>query len=157
MLIRSAFFAATLLGSSLLAPIQPDVRMPVTQPAATSIAFGPALFPFKIITQDDGKDAAGGWQQTNTRLTFVDGRHLIPQTWTCDVQIGMPMRISSGRKISTSDAARMSADVTTKASITVMHSQASWLGVLYCFALEAEMQRLFKQQYGSLGQRIKVK
>lgn len=157
MLIHSALLAVTLFGAALQGFARPAARMAVVQSAATSITFGPSQFPFKIINQDDGKDAAGGWQEANTRLTFVDGRHLIPQAWTCDVQIGMPIRTSSGRKISTADAAHMSADVATKASIKVMHSQSSWLAVLYCFALEAEMQRMFKQQYGILGQRIKVK
>lgn len=59
--------------------------------------------------------------------------------------------------IAATKAAQMSADVTTKASSKVMHSQASWLPVLYCFALEAEMRALFKKRYGTLGQRIKVK
>lgn len=51
----------------------------------------------------------------------------------------------------------MSRSSTAPASVKVMHSQASWLPVLYCFALEAEMQAMFKKKYGTIGQRIKVK
>jgi hypothetical protein len=157
MFIRSIVLSVALSGPASLSPAWLAESAPSALPApGTSVAFGPSLFVFKTTIPDDGTGQAGGWQETGPRLTFVDGRHLVPHVWTCHVMIGLPLR-TGGVTISAAKAAEMSADVATDASIKVMHKQPNWLPVLYCFALEAEMQALFKTRYGTLGQRIKVK
>lgn len=37
--------------------------------------FSASLFKFKIVVEDDGKNASGGWQAAHTTLALVDGRH----------------------------------------------------------------------------------
>lgn len=120
--------------------------------------FSASLFKFQTIVEDDGKDSAGGWQQTNAILGFSDGRgNIVPQVWTCNVTIGMPLRTTLDGAISASKAAQIAAKVTTDASGAVMDKQTNWLPALFCIAFERAMRDIFKDKYKSLGARVSVK
>ena len=78
--------------------------------------FRASNFSFVTIVADDGKDAAGGWQESNTALAFA---HNLFEIVTCSVRIGMPRRTMAWGTISASTAAVYSADVANTAAAKV--------------------------------------
>ncbi|MDC0749241.1 hypothetical protein [Polyangium mundeleinium] len=119
--------------------------------------FSAALFRFVTIVQDDGTDKAGGWQAAATTLNFVDGRHLFPQGWACQVYIGMPIRHSTHGVIPPQEAARVTAVAATNASTIVMHRRPQWLRALFCLEFEKELLAQLNMQKSGLGATVSAR
>lgn len=117
--------------------------------------FSSSLFAFKTNLADDGKDVAGGWQAAVVTLRFVDARSLIPNTWTCRMRYEVPIRTSQG-PLSPAEAAAITAEVATDASVNVMKTMPSWpVAELYCIRFQKEMLDIFKQgKYRWVGARV---
>lgn len=105
--------------------------------------FSASLFNFKTTLADDGTDAGGGEQKASATLKFIDSRPFIPEIWTCEVTIKMPLRTAKHGTISAKEAAKIAAKVTTRASTYVMHSRSSWQPTLFCSLFGKRMQYLF--------------
>ncbi|MBK8259517.1 MAG: hypothetical protein IPK82_43525 [Polyangiaceae bacterium] len=82
-------------------------------------AFSAAAFPFATVVPDDGAGESGGWQAATAGLKFVRWTSLFPETWTCTVRVGMPLRTAFYGKISAESAATISANVATQAAAAV--------------------------------------
>lgn len=117
-------------------------------------AFSPSLFKFATTIPDDGKDAAGGWQEAVADLQFVDARHILPRIWSCRVKVGMPLRAEMLGRISAESAAGIAAKIASDASFAVMHRQREWLVADFCNQLEKEMRSTFARAWRPLGARI---
>lgn len=118
--------------------------------------FSESLFAFVTIINYDGKSLAGGWQEAVATLRFVDARHFIPQTWTCNVKVGMPIKPEKYGVISATAAASMSAGAATLASVSVMKSRPEWIAALYCGDFKTAMERTLNTTYKDLGARVSV-
>lgn len=121
--------------------------------------FSASLFNFKTTLEDDGKDEGGGEQEASAKLKFIDSRPFIPEIWTCDVTIKMPLRTAKRGTVSAKEAAKIAAKITTRASTTVMHSQSSWQPTLFCSKFGNEMQNLFNHdpEFKGLGGRASAR
>ena len=117
-------------------------------------AFSDSLFQFVTIVNYDGKSVAGGWQEAIATLRFVDARHLIPQTWTCTIKVGLPVKPENYAVISAAAAARMSAAAATTASTIVMKTRPEWIPALYCIHFATAMQLTLNTTYDRLGARV---
>lgn len=111
--------------------------------------FRASNFSFVTIIADDGKDIAGGWQESNTALTFA---HNLFEMVTCPVHIGMPLRAKAWGTISASTAAVYSADVANSAAAIVWPTELP--AGIFCSTLKKEMGTQFKNKYQDLGARI---
>ncbi len=111
-------------------------------------------FHFVVTVEDDGKDAAGGWQTAVKTLSFIetDDESLIPYYFKCPVEIGMPIRSSTRGTISAQHAAAASAAATTEATESLMHSR-NWRGegAAYCRELYRRIQILLQSPPHSIG------
>lgn len=116
--------------------------------------FSDSLFAFFTVINYDGISVAGGWQEAIATLKFVDARHFIPQTWTCTVKVGMPIKPGNYGVISPATAARMSAAAATTASMLVMKSRPEWIPVSYCIQFKEEMELILNTTFPKLGARI---
>jgi len=146
----------------------PSVAAPLAPPPASLTAarshpddhpkvggFSADTFVFKTVVADDGKDIAAGWQAAVATLRFVDARSLLPKTWTCRMRFDVPIRTSERGPVSTAEAATITAEVATTASITVMHSMDSWpVAALYCIKFQAELLAVYSNKYRWLGARV---
>jgi hypothetical protein len=116
--------------------------------------FGSKAFPFVVDVPDDGKDPAGGWQKTTTRLHFVLLHEDLPtRAWWCPRAVGMPSRCAREGRITPSYAAFLSAEIATEASKALL---AGWEGPegLFCFRFTEKMQQLFKDQHPGIGAKV---
>lgn len=116
--------------------------------------FSTSLFKFKKTQEDDG--VGFGWQEAQPTLKFVDGRQDPIQTWSCTINVGMPLRTVKLGQISAEWAAEASANIATDASSTVMHSKDSWTPGAFCKAFKDEMNKLFGSKHEGLGARVTV-
>lgn len=116
-------------------------------------------FHFVVDIKDDGQGVAGGWQIATATLSFivVDGHHLTPYFFKCPIEIGLPIRSASRGRISPQYAARISAEITTEISESLMHGR-DWRGqgAVYCLELYENMeQRFWRPPYDLTGARVK--
>lgn len=111
--------------------------------------FRASNFSFVTIIADDGKDLAGGWQESNTALAFA---HNLFEIVTCSVRIGMPLRTKAWGTISASTAAIYSADVANAAAAKVWPTDLP--SGIFCSTLKKEMDAQFAAKYQNLGARI---
>jgi hypothetical protein len=134
-------------------PDRPEGSAPGAVPLGTE-AYSPSLFQFVTTIPDDGKGAGGGWQVATARLNFVDARQLLmPKTWSCIVEVGMPLRTAADGRISARYAAQVTADIATEASPRVMLLKPQWMQADFCDQFGEEMLRLFRKRYRTLGAR----
>ena len=117
-------------------------------------AFSSSLFRFVTTIPDDGQGQGGGYQVASARLNFVDVRPFVPQTWSCLVQVGMPLRTEHDGTISSEYAAQITADVATAAAPLAMQRQSQWMPVAFCKKFGDEMRRLFREHYQTVGGRV---
>ena len=117
--------------------------------------FSESLFTFVTVINYDGKSLAGGWQQAVATLRFVDARHFIPQTWTCTIEVGMPIKPKNYGVISPAVAASMSAGAATLASASVMKSRPEWIAALYCIKFKDAVELTLNTTYKDLGARVR--
>lgn len=147
---------------AVLAVVVQIVHVPKTHAASSHRPFEPlrvggfseSVFEFFTIINYDGKSVAGGWQIAIATLQFVDARHVIPDTWTCTVKVGMPVKPEYYGVISAASAARMSAAAATTASVSVMKTRPEWIAALYCIAFKTEMETTLNTTYTKLGARV---
>jgi len=138
--------------------LEEDRGRPICNESELQVAgFSASLFNFKTVVEDDGEGKGGGEQMANATLTFIDGRQLFPEMWTCNVTIRMPLRTEAFGKISAQQAAKIAASVSTRASKDVMHSQSSWQPTLFCIRFGNRMQEIFDKDYKGLGGRASAK
>lgn len=117
--------------------------------------FSPSVFVFTTTVADDGKDPAGGWQVGSATLHFSRWTTtVIPQTWTCPVTVGMPVRAEAYGVISTKQAATITAQVATIASFQVMNTEPDLPPGIYCKRLATQMGAEFKVSFKSLGAKV---
>lgn len=115
-----------------------------------------SLFKFKTTVEDDGAGAAGGWQEAQATLTFVDMRAELAM-WKCDLTVGMPKRTAAQGVLTAERAAKMTASAATAASATVMHSQPAWIRAMYCPAFAKELVAELSRRYPNLGARARAR
>ncbi|HEX2568355.1 MAG TPA: hypothetical protein VH877_02270 [Polyangia bacterium] len=127
---------------------------PEATPLNTGGAFSPSLFHFVATVPDDGKDEGGGWQVATARRNFVDIRGLVPETWSCLVRVGMPLRTEHDGRISPERAAQLTADVATAAAPRTMQRETRWMPVDFCIRFGIEMRTLFAKKYETVGARV---
>jgi hypothetical protein len=108
--------------------------------------FSPAAFKFSTIVPDDGQGKAGGWQAATAPLGFVKWTSVLPESWTCTVTVGMPLRTEVHGKISAATAASISAQVATAASATVRAAYPDITGGVFCVKFRAEMTSIFASE-----------
>ncbi|MBK9260184.1 MAG: hypothetical protein IPM54_10150 [Polyangiaceae bacterium] len=128
-----------------------DYDRPVEAPQAGG--FSPSLFIFVTIVPYDGQ-GPGGWQEAVATLKFIDMRHLLPETWTCTIKVGMPIRPRKYGVISPAVAASMSAAAATTASKAVMMRQPKWMAAAYCIQFATEVRVTLNTTWVDLGARV---
>ncbi len=140
-----------------------DVEEDTEEVAETESAFvgvggySAAAFPFVTIVPDDGTDVAGGWQAAVAMLSFYDGRgRIIPDAWSCQVFVGMPIRHTIHGVIIPPKAATVTAAAATDASRMVMHRQSKWLRATFCPAFAAELEAQLNMRMTRLGAKVRA-
>jgi hypothetical protein len=117
-----------------------------------------SVFKFIVELPDDGKDGGGGWQVAKAVVPIHDTRKMNPiGLWSCNVQVGMPLRTREDSKISASKAAKVSADVAELAWKTVLPRRppGEWTSGTFCPLYRKEMRIEFKKDnYKTLGARV---
>jgi hypothetical protein len=117
--------------------------------------FDAAAFKFKTTTiADDGKDGAGGWQEAATKLEFNDARDGTLHTWTCSIEVGMPIRSQKGGTVSPDDAAEATASAANIASDLVMTRQTKWLPIAFCPEFGTELGKQLNGRPRIFGARV---
>lgn len=114
-------------------------------------SYDASLFKFKTMVEDDGTGLAGGWQVATATVQFVDGRQDPPAGWSCSITVGMAIRSETRGKISTAQAATMTAEVLTDMASYTMHSRDAWVGASFCKQLAMNMEKYFKKRYSGTG------
>jgi hypothetical protein len=104
--------------------------------------------------EDDGKKAAGGWQVGSATLHFYRWTDALPESWTCSVTVGMPVRAEAYGVIPAKKAATITAQVATAASFRVMSFRPELPPGIYCDRLSTEMKAEFKAEFENLGARV---
>lgn len=166
---RVSLSGAVLLAACVQSP-EPSIDTADARPTAVATAsgsppenvdearqaiFDPSIFHFVVVVADDGKEMSGGWQHASAMLKFSDWRHpFAPRFWSCSVGVGMPLRSEVDGRISATQAALITADIATDASIEVMHSQPDWLGEDYCIAFRTKVRQMFGARFPLLGARV---
>lgn len=148
---------ATLSGGCALGAGESEPTRNAEPTAEEKSEFDASLFKFYPFVPDDGKGLAGGSQRASTVLHFVDtrGSWSNPNVWDCRVTISMPIRHRIYGVIAPERAAQLTADVADAASSTVMHSQPTWIGGLFCKRFADKMTALFgAAPGGSFGARV---
>lgn len=112
--------------------------------------FNPSEFPFVTVVKDDGKDAAGGWQQARAKLNFW-AIHLPPRRLQCTITVGVPIRAEFMGRISPQHAAEMSAEVATRSMAFVDWDLPQ---VTFCQKFAEGMRGLFSFRYPKLGAKV---
>jgi hypothetical protein len=85
--------------------------------------FSRSVFKFAVIIPDNGEGKGGGWQQATATLDFYRWTTtILPESWTCTITVGMPMRTAVFGPISAQRAANMTATVATTASFEVTNN-----------------------------------
>lgn len=113
--------------------------------------FSPSVFKFSTLIPDDGKDGGGGYQVASATLSFFRWTALAPESWTCPVTVGMPIRTVLLGTISPTTAATMTSGVASEASFTVMHTKPELPPGIFCSKLVYTMRSLFNAKYPGLG------
>jgi hypothetical protein len=118
--------------------------------------FSASIFKFATTLPDDGQDAGGGWQVANVTLDFDRWTGILPESWTCDVAVGMPLRTKAYGVISAAFAAVASADVANQATSYLMHNPNEIPQGLFCAQLPGAMNAMFAADavYKNLGARV---
>lgn len=121
--------------------------------------FSASIFKFVTTLPDDGKDDAGGWQVANATLTFDRWTGLLPESWTCDVAVGFPLRTKAYGVISPAYAAVVSADIANRATDYLMHNPNEIPQGVFCALLPGTMNTALAADpvYKGLGGRVTKK
>lgn len=117
------------------------------------VKFYPSDFLFLTIVKDDGKDPGGGWQAAKANLEFTHA--VIPMsivTWWCPITIGMPFRTEHMGKVSPSDAANFSVEITESVARGMDYSLPQGI---FCSQFVKEVQVSFALKYFELGAKVK--
>jgi hypothetical protein len=107
----------------------------------------------------DGKDKAGGWQDTFKLFEFVlrdVETDQITARWTCPIRVTVAVQSELEGYISPQRAALATADVANIAVPAVSHSRAEWKGLsaLFCIQLKDQMTDVFRDKYKGYGARV---
>ncbi len=115
-------------------------------------------FSFTTTLPDDGKEEGGGWQEAHANVPITDARGDMFLGWTCKVKVGMPLRTKTHGAVNAKRAARVSADVGTRAYKAVLprRQPGEWTPGTFCPLFRKEMTDLFKsiEAYKLLGARV---
>lgn len=115
-------------------------------------------FIFTTTLPDDGKDEGGGWQEAKANIAISDHRGDMFLGWTCKVKVGMPLRTKAHGVVNAKRAARVSADVGTRAYKNVLPRRppGDWTSGTFCPVFRKEMTDLFRSidAYKPLGARV---
>lgn len=118
-------------------------------PVCESIGqYSTTLFKFKTTQEDDPSAPAGGWQEADPTLKFVDDRQDPPSSWTCTYNFGIPLRTVVRGTIPASKAAEIAAEVATFASSFTMHNKPEWIPADFCNQFRTEMKKLLADKTG---------
>jgi hypothetical protein len=116
--------------------------------------FASRIFKFVTTIADDGTGTAGGWQVANITLDFDRWTGLLPETWSCPVAIGFPLRTTAYGIISPAYAAVVSADIANQATSYIMHNPNEITPSMFCNMLPGTMNTvLATPSYKDLGGR----
>jgi hypothetical protein len=114
--------------------------------------FAASVFKFVTIVKDDGQGLGGGWQQAIGTLSFFRWTTLVPESWTCTITVGMPIRAMNYGVITAAQAANMTAGIATTSSFKVSNQQPNLApGFAFCSTFKLQMQSDFDEQYPKLG------
>ncbi|XXX77290.1 hypothetical protein WMF30_00760 [Sorangium sp. So ce134] len=109
-------------------------------PPAGVNGFSPTIFKFVATIPDDGTGESGGWQQASVRLKVKRWVEVYPEFWECpQMTFGMPLRNAAQGHIPADEAARIGADVASKASRKVIRENLTIPQGIYCVRLKDEM------------------
>ncbi len=108
--------------------------------------FSDSLFKFNVINKDDPSDVAGGWQEADATLKFVDNRQEPMAFWTCTVKVAMPLRTVAKGAISAEKAAEISAEIATDAASAAMHARDRWTPAEFCNVWRKNMGDFFRAE-----------
>jgi hypothetical protein len=112
----------------------------------------PSDFPFVTTIPDDGTDKAGGEQAAKANLKFERIHNLFSvRTWYCTLTIRMPLRTELMGKISASQAAILSAEVTNIASGRMDFTLPEGM---FCNEFPKAVLAAFGEKYKYLGARV---
>ncbi|MDC3954062.1 hypothetical protein [Polyangium jinanense] len=111
----------------------------------------PSDFPFVTIIPDDGTDTGGGEQMAEASLPFTRIHNLSVRRWYCSLTIRMPLRTELMGKISASQAAILSAEVTNIASKRMDFTLPEGI---FCDEFPMAVLAAFKEKYKYLGARV---
>ena len=91
----------------------------------------------------------------NVTLDFDWWTGLLPETWSCQVAIGFPLRTTVYGVISPAYAASVSADVANQASSYLMHNPNEITPSMFCNMFPGEMNTVLKTPaYKALGGKV---
>jgi hypothetical protein len=117
--------------------------------------FSSSVFKFVTIVKDDGEGEGGGWQQAIGTLSFFRWTTLVPESWTCTVTVGMPLRAQLYGVITAKQAGIITAGIATTSAFVVSNQQPNLAsGYAFCTAFKAEMGSEFAEQYPRLGAKV---
>ncbi|WP_437276060.1 hypothetical protein WME90_33095 [Sorangium sp. So ce375] len=109
-------------------------------PPAGVNGFSPTIFSFVTTIPDDGTGESGGWQKATVRLKVKRWVEIYPEFWECpQMTFRMPLRNRAQGQIPADEAARISADVATRASRKIMRANPTIPRGIYCTMLKDEM------------------
>ncbi len=110
-------------------------------------------FHFKSVIPERSETDPNGWQEAEETLTIIDARHVIPNSWNCDVIIGLPFKALNG-PIGPGYAACIAADVANTAADRVIDRQSTWTRGIFCHKFKLEMVQVFAEKYKPMGGRV---
>jgi hypothetical protein len=117
--------------------------------------FSASVFNFVTIVADDGMGVAGGWQQSTATLSFYRWTTtILPESWTCTVTVGMPVRTVVYGVVSAKRAANITAGIATTSSFAVTSGTPNLPPGIFCATFKNEMASEFGAQYKGLGARM---
>jgi hypothetical protein len=133
-------------------PCAPEcVGVPLGTPVG---AITPDTFPFVTTMLDDGTDVAGGWQVTAVALFFKRWVNLVPESWSCPLTVGMPLRTAKYGIITPAAAASLTSQITNTALNQIAGPPFLPPGI-FCTKLTATVKALFASPvWAGFGARV---
>ncbi|XYI02939.1 hypothetical protein ACMHYB_25575 [Sorangium sp. So ce1128] len=116
------------------------------------VYFTKSDFPFVTTVKDDGKDEGGGWQVAKANLKFAKLRNLRPvRSWTCSLNVEMPLRTKQMGRISSNRAARLSAEISDGVARRMDYNLPRGI---FCKRFVQGMREMFISKHPKLGARV---
>ncbi|WP_437915934.1 hypothetical protein WME73_13125 [Sorangium sp. So ce302] len=112
------------------------------------VDFDSSFFTFVTTVEDDGRGAAGGYQQAKTNLNFKQVSSAGTREWSCPITIKMPLRTELMGKIDHLRAAELSEEITEEVAQLMDYNLPPGI---FCDRFHRAVDAAFKFKYKGLG------